>query len=714
MKNKPVFSLASLFLLAFLFGTEVTFAQTVAFRETKLASNLPNVANNFIPPLVNPWGIAFLPGNPFFVADNQGGRVTSLDATGGGATPGGFAVPNSDGTSSDNPTGIVADSNSFFGGPFLIKPFIVVTDHGTILSWGPDAHGDLPQNATLQVDHGSNGAAYKSVAILNSSLTSPALAVTDFHGGFIETFLPGFSPVALPGSFVDPNLPTGYAPFGIQVIGKQVFVSYAVQDSAKHDPVSGSGNGIVNIFDMDGNFVRRFATGGSLNAPLTITQASASFGPFGSDILIGNLGDGKINAFDPANGNLVGTLTDGDGNDLVEPGLHGLTFRPDGFGDPNTLYFTSQVTNDQSGQFGSITTGLQSSTKIAVPTTPTEEPANFTIEVSAAVGNSGTPTGIVTIRDGNAILGNPALNHGTATFIATLTGVGMHTISAHYEGDATFLPSSFQIQTQVTGLATTVRLKSPSDAAPGSPLNLSATVSSSGGIPTGQIVFHDGNTDLGTSPLDGAGVATLRIAAPSIGVHSLTASYSGDDKFSAAASAPVTLTVANADFTLTSAPASAQVIAGQSTQFDLTVTPAGGFANDVSLSCSPVVGITCSFHFPTVTTAHGIATARLTVTTSATVNRYGLLFLDLLRLSGTFLAVSMFVFLMWRDGKFKNVRSAFLTRLAAAAALAFLLTAVGCGGYGSGTQANRGTASVVVTANSGTISHTTTLKVTVQ
>ena len=248
--------------------------------------------------------------------------------------------------------------------------------------------------------------------------------MTDFHGGFIETFLPGFSPVALPGSFVDPNLPTGYAPFGIQVIGKQVFVSYAVQDSAKHDPVSGSGNGIVNVFDMDGNFVRRFATGGSLNIPLAITQASANFGPFGNDILIGNTGDGKINAFDPASGNLVGTLTDGDGNDLVEIGLHGLTFRPDGFGDPNALYFTSQVTNDQSGQFGSITTGLRSSTKISVPATPTEAPATFAIEVSAATEISGRPTGIVTIRDGNAILGNPALNHGTATFIATLTGVG--------------------------------------------------------------------------------------------------------------------------------------------------------------------------------------------------------------------------------------------------------------------------------------------------
>jgi uncharacterized protein (TIGR03118 family) len=713
VRNKFSFYLACFFLLAFLFEA-VASAQTVAFRQTKLASNLPNVANNVIPPLVNPWGIAFLPGNPFFVADNKDGRVTSLDATGSGASPGGFAVVNAAGTGSDNPTGIIADGNSFFAGPFLIKPFILVTDRGTVLSWGPDAHGDLPQSATLQVDHGSTGAAYKSVAILNSSLTAPALAVTDFHGGFIETFLPGFSPVALPGSFLDPNLPAGYAPFGIQVIGNQVFVSYAAQDSAKHDPVSGAGNGIVNVFDMDGNLVRRFATGGSLNIPLAITQASANFGPFSNDILIGNTGDGKINAFDPASGNLMGTLSDGDGNDLVEIGLHGLTFRLDGFGDPNALYFTSQVANDQSGQFGAITSGLRSSTKISVPATPTEAPATFAIEVSAATEISGRPTGIVTIRDGNAILGNPALNHGAATFIATLTGVGTHTISANYEGDVTFLPSSIQIQVQVTGLATTLSLTAPSAAAPGSSLNLSATVSSSDGIATGQIVFHDGNTSLGTAPLNDTGVATLRIAAPSIGVHSLTASYSGDDKFSGATSATVTLTVANPDFSLSSAPPSALVVAGQSTQFILTVTPAGGFANDVSLSCSPVVGITCTFDSPTVTTTHGATTATVTVAASAAVNRYGFLFLDLLRLSGLFLSVSMFVFLMRRDGKFKNVRSTFLTALTAVAVLAFSLAALGCGGYGSNTQSNRGTASIVVTAKSGAISRATTLKVTVQ
>src|SRR4029077_7557207 len=159
---------------------------------------------------------------------------------------------------------------------------------------------------------------------------------------FIETFLPGFASVALPGSFTDPNLPASYAPFGIQAIGRQVFVTYAVQDAAKHDPVVGAGNGVVSIFDMDGNFVRRFATGGALNAPWGITEASANFGPFSNDILIGNVGDGAINAFDPTSGQFVGQLLDGDGFSLAEVGLHGLVFRTDRLGDPSTLYFASQ------------------------------------------------------------------------------------------------------------------------------------------------------------------------------------------------------------------------------------------------------------------------------------------------------------------------------------------------------------------------------------
>jgi uncharacterized protein (TIGR03118 family) len=712
VKHRIAFYFFSFFLFGFLLATANATAQTIGFRQTNLASNLPNVANNVTPGLVNPWGIAFLSDQPFFIADNKAGRVTALDGTGLGVVPGSFIVPDAAGTGFDTPTGIVADQNSFFGDPSLIKPFILVTEQGTILTWGPDANGNLPQQATPRRRIAS--AVYKGAAILNSLLTAPALAVTDFHGGFIETFLPGFSPVALPGSFTDPNLPAGYAPFGIQVIGSQVFVTYAVQDVAKHGPVVGAGNGIVSIFDMDGNFVRRFATAGALNAPWGVTQATANFGPFSNNILIGNAGDGNINAFDLATGNFVGKLKDGDGHVIAKIALHGLAFRSDGFGDPNTLYFNSEFSSEQDGLFGAITTGLVSLTRVAAPDIPTDASATITATVEAALDNSGTPTGTVTFMNDTNRLGTAPLVNGSAALDAVLSGVGSHRITALYSGDAVFLASSDNIAVQVMALPTILNLVAPANAVPGSAVTLTATINSTGGTPTGEIAFQEGNASLGSAPLDGAGVAALRINTLAAGAHSLTASYSGDGKFGGSISAAVTITIANADFSLGATPTSAAVIAGQSTQFMLIVTPAGGFANNVTFSCSPITGITCTFNPAMVTPVNGTANTTLTVTTSATIPRYGLLMPDLVGPCALLVALALFSFVMRQGGKLRTARASLLTATAAAAIVALGLAIGGCGGYGSSTQPNRGTASIRVTAQSGNISHMTTVSVTVQ
>src|SRR5882724_9677515 len=714
VKRRIALYFVSFFLVGFLLAAANASAQTIGYRRTNLASNLANVANNVTPGLVNPWGIAFLSDQPFFIADNKVGRVTVHDASGLGVGPGGFIVPNATRTGFDTPTGIVADQNSFFGGLLLLKPFILVTDEGTVFTWGPDAQGDIPPAATLVVNHASTGAVYKGVAILNSALTAPALAVTDFQGGFIETFLPGFRPVALPGSFVDPTLPVGYAPFGIQVIGSQVFVTYAVQDAAKHDPLAGRGNGIVSIFDMDGNFVRRFATAGALNAPWGITQASANFGPFSNFILIGNAGDGNINAFDLATGNFVGKLKDGDGHVMANIGLHGLAFRSDGFGDPNTLYFTSEFQNSEDGLFGAIITGLVSLTRVSAPDTPTNTSATITATVAAALDNPGAPTGTVTFLDDTNQLGTAPLVNGSAALDAVLSGARNHNITALYSGDAVFLASSGNIAVQVMALPTVLNLAAPANAVPGSAVVLTATINSTGGIPTGEIVFHDGNASLGSAPLDGAGVAILRINTLAAGAHSLTASYEGDAKFGGSTSAAVTINIANADFSLGAAPATAMVIAGQSTQFMLTVTPAGGFANNVTFSCSPVTGITCTFNPATVTAANGVASTTLTVTTSASVSRYGLLMLGGIGGWTLLVALSLFSLVIWRGGRIRTARASLLTATAVLAIVALGLAIGGCGGYGSSTQGNRGSASISVTAQSGNISHMTTVNVTVQ
>jgi uncharacterized protein (TIGR03118 family) len=707
-----------LFLAVVLTGTQAT-AQTIAYRQTNLASNFPAVANNVTPELVNPWGIAFLSNQPFFIANNQAGRVTSLDATGLGVSPGVFIVSNSAGTGFEDPTGIVADQNSFFGGPSDVRPFILVTDQGTAFVWGPDAQGDLPQQATLVLNNSRQGAVYKGVAILNSSLTAPALAVTDFHAGFIETFLPGFEPVALPGSFTDPSLPAGYAPFGIQVIGSQIFVTYAVQDAAKHDPIIGSGNGIVNIFDMDGNFVRRFATAGALNAPWGITQASANFGPFSNAILIGNVGDGTINAFDPTTGHFLGALIDGDGNDIVEVGLHALAFRADGFGAPDALYFTSQFNAEQNGLFGVVTTGLVSTTRVSAPNTAVNTSVTITATIAAGSSNSGVPTGTVTFLDGSTRLGTTLLVNGFAAVDAILSEVGIHNITALYSGDGVFLPSSGNMPEQVTGHVTTTTLSAPTNASPTSPVTLIAKTDTQGSIPTGNVQFLDtlsGSSHLiGQAPLDASGTASVTVNLVGLGVHSVIAQYEGNESLASSDSATVNITVAEKDFSLGVAPPTATVVAGQSTQFMLTVTPAGGFGENVSFTCSPTNGITCIFSPAMVTPANEAVGTRLTVITSAGVPQYGLLISHPVGPWAPLAALALFGFVFWRGGKFRTVRASLTTVTATLAIVALGFTISGCGGgYSSAKRADRGTTLIKITAQAGTISHTTTVSVTVQ
>lgn len=717
LKAKTVFYSLMIF-GGFAFHATNAAAQTVAYRQTNLTSNVPNVASNLDRTLVNPWGVGFLSGQPFFVADNQNGHATSLDATGFGVAPGSFVVPNATGTGFDNPTAIIADQNSAFGSASLIKPFILVTEEGSILTWGPNAHGDVPKSATVVVNHAARGSVYTAAVILNSPQSAPALAVADFHGGFIDTFLRGFAPVALAGSFTDPALPPGFAPFGMQVVGTQVFVTYALQDAAKHDPVAGAGNGVVSIFDMDGNFVKRFATSGALNAPWGIVKASASFGPFSNDILIGNAGDGKINAFDPSSGQFVGTLADGNGAAIVESGLHALVFRGDGFGDPNTLYFTSQLTNSSDGLFAALTSGLVTTLRISASSVGADGKATLTADVAAGPGNAGSPSGFVSFFDGATLLKTVSLANDSASLDTFLSGAGAHPITAQYSGDRAFLPRSEQTSVQVAGFATNSTLVAPANATAGSTVVLAATISSADGVPTGQVTFLDGKNTLGTAALNDSGVAALRVNTLAPGTHSLTASYAGDDKFGGSTSAAASVSVTSPDFAVGATPASATVIAGNSTQFVLTVTPSSGFSNTVTFSCSATTAVTCSFNPATVTPGQGAASTTLTVATSATVSRYGLvmphefgpwMFLFAAALSAA--ALSAVVIIGACKVRFPRFAPAVVS---VGAILALCFAIGGCGGYSNTAQKNRGTAIITVNAQSGELTHTTTVSVTVQ
>ena len=323
------------------------------FEQTNLVSDTAGSATHTDPGLINPWGIAFGPNQPFWIVDNNSGRAKVFDPTGAPQIPLAIGIP-TPANSASKPTGVVfnpiTEDFQVSGTP---AQFLFATEDGIVSTWS-EINGNLPSFATVALNNSAAGAAYKGLAILTPDCCREFLALADFHDGSIATYNIGFDLLAAPGTFTDPNLPSGYAPFNIQQIDDKVFITYAVQDAAKHDPVIGAGNGIVDIFDREGNFVRRFASNGPLNAPWGITKASANFGPFSNAILIGNFGDGTIHAFDQSTGNLVGTLKDRSGNVITNPGLWALVFRPDGIGASNTLYLTAGSSNENHGLFAAI------------------------------------------------------------------------------------------------------------------------------------------------------------------------------------------------------------------------------------------------------------------------------------------------------------------------------------------------------------------------
>ncbi|MCX5891142.1 MAG: TIGR03118 family protein [Deltaproteobacteria bacterium] len=249
------------------------------------------------PNLVNPWGISYAPTGPFWVSNNGTGTSTLYNGAG---TPQGLVViipPPTGGTGPATPTVQVFNGTSAFNG-YL---FIFATEDGTISGWKGGT------TATLLVDNSAAGAVYKGLALGNNGAGN-FLYVANFHRGAIDVFNSNFSPVVLPGSFSDPNLPSGYAPFNVQNLGGSLYVTYALQDATKHDDVPGPGNGYVNVFDLNGNLQRRLISQGPLNSPWGLALAPAKFGTFSNALLVANFGDGRINAFAPLTGNLLGTF----------------------------------------------------------------------------------------------------------------------------------------------------------------------------------------------------------------------------------------------------------------------------------------------------------------------------------------------------------------------------------------------------------------------
>lgn len=300
------------------------------------------------PNLKNAWGISFASASPFWVSDNGSGVATlyNVNPVTNATTMNSLVVsipPVPNGT----PTGQVFNTGG--SGAFNGNVFLFVSEDGTISGW----RGALGTAAeTLQIPDSAN--VYKGTALATINLNT-YLYAANFRAGTIDVIKGTAGAPDLPGHFIDPNLPAGYAPFDVRLLNGKLYVTYALQDAGKHDDVAGAGHGFVSVFDTNGNFIGRVASQGTLNSPWGLAIAPASFGQFAGDLLVGNFGDGRINAFDLSNGTSAGQLLDNNGNPLTIDGLWALTVGNSGNGgSQEKLYFSAGPNGEENGLFGVI------------------------------------------------------------------------------------------------------------------------------------------------------------------------------------------------------------------------------------------------------------------------------------------------------------------------------------------------------------------------
>jgi uncharacterized protein (TIGR03118 family) len=336
--------------------------------QTNLVSDIPGLAAHTDPNLKNPWGTSVGPNTPIWASDNHAGVTTLYDGAGNpqpkvvaipappsaGAGAVGAPTGQAFNTLSNSSTDFVISKNGASGPAF----FLFATEDGTIAGWNPNVD---PTNAVIAVDNstatdaaGDVGANYKGLALVNTP-NGKFLYATSFRFGRVDVFDNQFN---LVNSFTDPTVPAGFAPFGIHNIGGNLYVTFAKQGPGKNDDAARPGNGFVDVFAPNGDLLQRLVSRGRLDSPWALTMAPSSFGAFGGDILVGNFGDGHINAYDPVTGRFQGELMRPDGGPITIDGLWGLRFAPTALNAiTNALYFTAGLNHEADGLFGTLTPG---------------------------------------------------------------------------------------------------------------------------------------------------------------------------------------------------------------------------------------------------------------------------------------------------------------------------------------------------------------------
>jgi len=387
-------------LVGSILGTVVSSAAGGFIEEDLVANKSPLTDSNGIshtpahvdPNLLNAWGLTASSTSPFWVSDNGAGVSTLYDAAGvARSLVVSIPAPTIPATPLNNkgaPTGVVfniaASSGAFpisgfdrNGNPSIAPAqFLFATEDGTILGWNMNvfASGDPNKtppstHAIIAVDNSPSRAVYKGLAIATDAVGTTRLYATNFRAGTVDVFTANFAPATPLGAFTDPRLPRGYAPFNIVPIGSgspsgvasaaKFVVTYAVQDAAKHDDVAGMSHGIVNTFDLGGESLHRLIQHGQLNSPWGVALAPANFGALGNQLLIGNFGNGHINAYNPTTGEFTDKMRNPKGQAIVIDGLWSLRVGSNTAGNanfgPNTVFFTAGPNGEQDGLFGAIT-----------------------------------------------------------------------------------------------------------------------------------------------------------------------------------------------------------------------------------------------------------------------------------------------------------------------------------------------------------------------
>jgi uncharacterized protein (TIGR03118 family) len=336
-------------------------AESNAYQQTNLVSDLPGMALIEDPDLVNPWGISMSATSPFWVANNGTGTSTLYagDHLGGSLLTKNALVVTIPGGA---PTGTVFNTGA--STDFVVKSgavsgraaFLFASQVGIVSGWSPN----VPAAGSKQAQVGGTGdAVYTGLAIGQVSNgqggTTTYLYAADFEHGKIDVYDGMFHAATLDGSFSDPNIPNSYSIFNVQNIGGKLYVTYAQQSHKEPDEETDRGSGFVDVFDTSGHLLQRLIEGNHLRAPWGIALAPANFGAFSNALIVGNFGDGQLHAFDADSGKYLGEMKNESGQPIVIDGLWGITFGNGGNGgDKNALYFAAGIQDETHGLFGSL------------------------------------------------------------------------------------------------------------------------------------------------------------------------------------------------------------------------------------------------------------------------------------------------------------------------------------------------------------------------